>query len=583
MGRLVNVHYMDKEAFLTNNADADEEAIVFDTSPSYDDLVANVRHVLEWMDPNDGVKLIGRYDVEVGVKSRLKTLPITSNLHWDVYKEQVEKIDDKSIELFVTKVEPPRDEIDLNRLVSSPMTERTSVPSIEQRIMIDASNAYSQPESEVEFHAPNAIRPPPTSQANEVDVIASEEVILKDGDVDGDFNEVEEGFHGIDIGDLDAYMAQKEMDRELPFRRLYGYDSDDEGPQEELDEDGFTKEENQIHFELTGLEKRTHLFRDLSLAHKAVVDGGMRKMVIEPTPCPDPGEPREENEDGNAYLKKGLKFPSLPDMKVWLSDYAIRNHMPFYVEHSDINLWFTVKATQYTYMQEKENVEGGVVVLVQEAQVLEVVVVVVVVVQEAQVLEVVVVIQEAQVVEVVVVVVEEAQVFEVVVVVIQEAQVVEVVVVVVEEAQVFEVVVVVIQEAQVVEVVVVVVVEEAQVFEVVVVVTEEAQVFEVVVVIVEEAQVLEVVFVVEDMLIMDQHSVIWMRPFIYVEVSAEAATKREREFIEEKMTYWVAVVDALNAACRVFSNCCFCKDIAKRIIDKKESGIKKLKKREKDC
>ncbi|KAE8819769.1 Protease 2 [Hordeum vulgare] len=147
MGRLVNVHYMDKEAFLTNNADVDEESIVFDTSPSYDDLVAKVRHVLEWMDPNDGVKLIG-----------------------------------------------------------------------------------SQPESEVEFHAPNAIRPPPTSQANEVDVIASEEVILKDGDVDCDFDEVEEGFHGIDIGDLDAYIAQKEMDRELPFRRLYGYDSDDEGP-----------------------------------------------------------------------------------------------------------------------------------------------------------------------------------------------------------------------------------------------------------------------------------------------------------------------------------------------------------------
>ncbi|KAE8803442.1 protease 2 [Hordeum vulgare] len=152
--------------------------------------------------------------------------------------------DYKSIELFAMKVEPPQAEIDLNRLVSSPMTERTSVPSVEQRIMIDAANAYRQPKSKVEFHAPNAIRPSPTSQANEVDVIASEEVILKDGDVDCDFDEVEEGFHGIDIGDLDAYIAQKEMDCELPFRRLYGYDSNDEGPREELDEDGFTKEEN---------------------------------------------------------------------------------------------------------------------------------------------------------------------------------------------------------------------------------------------------------------------------------------------------------------------------------------------------
>ncbi|KAE8821259.1 hypothetical protein D1007_00644 [Hordeum vulgare] len=182
MGRLVNVYYMDKEALLTNKAHTDEESIVFNRSPSYDDLVAKVRHVVEWMDPNDGVKLIGRYDVGVGVKSRLKSMPITSNLHWDVYKEQVEKSDDKSIELFATKVEPPRTEIDLNRLVSSPMTDMTSVPSVEQRIMIDASNAYSQPESE-------------------------------DGDVDCDFDEVEEGFHGIDIGDLYAYIAQKEMDR----------------------------------------------------------------------------------------------------------------------------------------------------------------------------------------------------------------------------------------------------------------------------------------------------------------------------------------------------------------------------------
>ena len=119
------------------------------------------------MDLNDGVKLIWRYDVGVGVKSRLKSMYITSDLYWDVYKEKVDQSEDKSIELFATKVEPPRAEIDLNRLVSSPMTERTSVPFVEQRIMIDASNAYSQPptskESEVELYVPNACSPPPTS------------------------------------------------------------------------------------------------------------------------------------------------------------------------------------------------------------------------------------------------------------------------------------------------------------------------------------------------------------------------------------------------------------------------------------
>ncbi|KAE8811576.1 hypothetical protein D1007_11635 [Hordeum vulgare] len=218
-------------------------------------------------------------------------------------RKKVDQSEDKSIELFATKVEPPWAEIDLNRVVSSPMTERTSVSFVVQRIMIDTSNAYIQPptskESEVELHAPNACSQPTTSQANEVDVIASEEVIQKDGDgyVDGDFDEVDEGFHGIEVGDLDAYVAQKEMDRDLPF----------------------------------------------SLAHKVIVDAGMRKTTIEPTPCPDPDEPRDEEEGENAYLKKGVKFPTLAAVKVWLSDFAIWNHMPFYIEHSNINLRFTVK------------------------------------------------------------------------------------------------------------------------------------------------------------------------------------------------------------------------------------------------
>ena len=74
---------------MDGNADEGEEAMVFDTSPSYDDIVVKVRSVLNWINPSDGVKLVGRYDVGVGVKSRLKSMPITSQLHWDVYKEKV--------------------------------------------------------------------------------------------------------------------------------------------------------------------------------------------------------------------------------------------------------------------------------------------------------------------------------------------------------------------------------------------------------------------------------------------------------------------------------------------------------------
>ena len=54
------------------------------------------------------VKLIERYDVGLGVKSRLKSMPITSQMHWNVYKDKVEESQDKSLELFDRKVEVPR-------------------------------------------------------------------------------------------------------------------------------------------------------------------------------------------------------------------------------------------------------------------------------------------------------------------------------------------------------------------------------------------------------------------------------------------------------------------------------------------
>ena len=173
--RLVNVHYLDKASFVTKTASDNEEVLVFDTSPSYDEVVIKVRDKLNWMDPNEKVELIGRYDVGVGAKSRLKSMPITSDLHWVVYKEKVSQSEDKSLELFATKVESPRFTLDLNLHVSSPMddmSERTMVPLVEHRVVVDAPNAYRQPRprvpsikaNEVELYAPNASSQPPTSQ-----------------------------------------------------------------------------------------------------------------------------------------------------------------------------------------------------------------------------------------------------------------------------------------------------------------------------------------------------------------------------------------------------------------------------------
>ena len=57
----------------------------------------------------------------------------------------------------------------------------------------------------------------------------------------------EDEIHGNDIGDLEAFVRQQDMDREIPYGRAYAYDSDDEGPEEELDVDGFTERERTVY------------------------------------------------------------------------------------------------------------------------------------------------------------------------------------------------------------------------------------------------------------------------------------------------------------------------------------------------
>jgi hypothetical protein len=74
-----------------------------------------------------------------------------------------------------------------------------------------------------------------------------------------------------------------------------------------------------------------------------------------------------------------------------------------------------------------------------------------------------------------------------------------------------------------------------------------------------------------------------MGSIIFVETSAEAAAKRERAVIEEKMDPWVEAVDALNAACREFSKYYVskCDDDKVKLYQAKEKNISNLKKEEK--
>ncbi|KAE8813561.1 hypothetical protein D1007_09263 [Hordeum vulgare] len=263
---------------MKGNADEREESMVFVSSPTYEDLVVKVRSVLNCIDPNVDVKLIGR--------------------------NRVVESQDKSFELFATKVEPPLLQIDLNQLASSAIHDA--------RVAVYVPRSSCQPPNKAEMndramliHEEKVNVRANNAHVDHVDAhVHDDDIALVDI-----YDEAEE-IHYNPIGNLDVILHQQDMDRNLPYTRK---------------------------------ERGAPLFRDLTLAGKVVVDGGMRLGLLEPTRCPEVGDPKPKDEDENAHLKKGIKFGCLQEFKIWLSDYSIRNHRPFAIDHSDQNMWYIIK------------------------------------------------------------------------------------------------------------------------------------------------------------------------------------------------------------------------------------------------
>ena len=69
-------------------------------------------------------------------------------------------------------------------------------------------------------------------------------------------------------------MRKRTWTPSIPYSRCYASDSDWEGPEDEVDEDGFTMEEAEVHKKVLGRDPRISLFCDISLAKEAKVDGG---------------------------------------------------------------------------------------------------------------------------------------------------------------------------------------------------------------------------------------------------------------------------------------------------------------------
>ena len=218
------VHHGDKDAFLKGNIepDPDELDMVFDSSPSYAELLQQVRKDLNWMDPSDIIELEGRHNVGFGMHIRWKTMRVNSEQRWVAYKETVAESLDKALELFATKKVDSSLHLDLNRN-PSPLVA-SSPPSLKRDEIVEPLLTQE-------------VRPTLSPCRNNQD-----ESLQEDNDeYADDDNEVD--LHDNNVGDLDKYHLQETMDHSIPFSRAYASDSDDDGPDEQVDAEAFTVKE----------------------------------------------------------------------------------------------------------------------------------------------------------------------------------------------------------------------------------------------------------------------------------------------------------------------------------------------------
>ncbi|KAE8781491.1 hypothetical protein D1007_45180 [Hordeum vulgare] len=240
----------------------------------------------------------------------MKTMPIKSNLHWVAYKEAVASSIDKSLEVFATTVVNAPLHVDLNQPIVDDLSPYNGVaPIVEHKVEVQV-NEY--PQYEFGGSAP-----------------------IKDDGHESD--EEYERQHNI-VGDVEAQVRHDDMDPDIVYQRACVDESDDEGPVNELDEDGFIEKEAEWYTKITGRDHKVPLFSDFSLADKALVEGGMSKTIEDrmfPSSTP--------NAISTSYLKKGLMFEDILEFKMWLCEYAVKHYRPFRVAYSNCHKRYTVK------------------------------------------------------------------------------------------------------------------------------------------------------------------------------------------------------------------------------------------------
>jgi hypothetical protein len=244
-----------KEAYLKGNIepDPDELDLLFERTPTYAEVLEQVRIELNWMYPSDIVELECRHNAGFGMHFYWKIMHINSEQRWGAYKEVVVESLDKALELFATKKVDASLHLDLNQ--SASRFDARSPPPNHQEEMSDTS----------------------------IEPISKEDEVLEEEEDEcgDDENDIE--LHNHNVGDLDMYYTQENMDHDIRYSRCYASDSDDNGPDEEVDEEGFTANEAEAHEKVLGRDHWIPLFHDLSLADEATVDGS-EGIVLGPMP-----------------------------------------------------------------------------------------------------------------------------------------------------------------------------------------------------------------------------------------------------------------------------------------------------------
>ena len=146
--------------------------------------------------------------------------------------------------------------------------------------------------------------------------------------------------HDNNVGDLEAYNVQENMDQSIPYSRCYAFDSDDDGPDEEVDEDGFTSKEVEAFKKVLGKDPRTPMFEDVTLADEAVVDGG-KTIVLGARPIS-----HRDMDHATNGIAPGTKFGTFLELKVWIKEFSVKHFRPYTVIHSDIKKRYTVKCVE---------------------------------------------------------------------------------------------------------------------------------------------------------------------------------------------------------------------------------------------